>query len=166
MNIYTGRYGADITIIVLQDGTANYDIAKASEAIEEQVEDEESASVSLGLESISITNSEFVYFDQGLGYFMQLSGMNVKGEGDFANDIFDLKTTGRIDDVEVTYQEVDYLHNKSIDLDVVLSMDLTNSKYTFKDNVIKVNDFPLSADGSFTGQKSVNVNQTLFQFCP
>ncbi|WPZ11325.1 AsmA family protein [Roseivirga spongicola] len=142
--------GADITIIVLQDGTANYDIAKASEAIEEQVEDEESASVSLGLESISITNSEFVYFDQGLGYFMQLSGMNVKGEGDFANDIFDLKTTGRIDDVEVTYQEVDYLHNKSIDLDVVLSMDLTNSKYTFKDNVIKVNDFPLSADGSFT----------------
>lgn len=29
-------------------------------------------------------------------------------------------------------------------------MDLTNSKYTFKDNVIKVNDFPLSADGSFT----------------
>ncbi|KYG77611.1 hypothetical protein AWW68_02230 [Roseivirga spongicola] len=142
--------GADITIIVLQDGTANYDIAKASEAIEEQVEDEESASVSLGLESISITNSEFVYFDQGLGYFMQLGGMNVKGEGDFANDIFDLKTTGRIDDVEVTYQEVDYLHNKSIDLDVVLSMDLTNSKYTFKDNVIKVNDFPLSADGSFT----------------
>lgn len=142
--------GADITIIVLEDGTANYDIAKASEEVEEEVVDEESAAISLGLESISITNSEFIYFDQSLPYFMQLSGMNVKGEGDFANDVFDLKTTGKIDDVEVSYDNVDYLHNKSIDLDVILSMDLTNSKYTFKDNVIKVNDFPLSADGSFT----------------
>ena len=142
--------GADITIIVLQDGTANYDIAKASEEVEEESSDEEAGSVSFGLESISITNSEFIYYDQSLAYFMQLSGMNVKGEGDFANDIFDLKTTGKIDDVEVTYEEVDYLHNKSIDLDAIISMDITNSVYTFKDNVIKVNDFPLSADGSFS----------------
>ena len=142
--------GADITIIVLQDGTANYDIAKASEEVEEESSDEEAGSVSFGLESISITNSEFIYYDQSLAYFMQLSGMNVKGEGDFANDIFDLKTTGKIDDVEVTYEEVDYLHNKSIDLDAIISMDITNSVYTFKDNVIKINDFPLSADGSFS----------------
>lgn len=142
--------GADITIIVLQDGTANYDIARASEDTEETMDEEEAGGVSFGLESIAITNSQFVYFDQSLAYFMQLAGMNVKGEGDFANDIFDLETTGRIDDVEVSYDGVDYLHNKSIDLDVILSMDLTNSKYTFKDNVIKVNDFPLAADGSFT----------------
>lgn len=142
--------GADITIIVLQDGTANYDIAKASEEVEEVPTDEEAGAVSFGLQSISITNSEFVYFDQGLAYFMQLGGMNVKGEGDFANDIFDLKTTGRVNDVEVSYEGVDYLHNKSVDIDAVLSMDLTNSKYTFKDNIIHVNDFPLAADGSFT----------------
>lgn len=142
--------GADITIIVLQDGTANYDIARVSEEVAEELPEEEPSALSFGLESISITNSQFVYFDQGLSYFMQFNGMNVKGEGDFANDVFDLKTTGKINDVEVTYEEVDYIHNKSIDLDVVLSMDLTNSKYTFKDNVIRVNDFPLSANGSFT----------------
>lgn len=142
--------GADITIIVLEDGTANYDIAKASEEIVEPDTDEEAGAVSLGLESISVTNSQFVYFDQGLNYFMQLAGMNVTGEGDFTNDIFDLTTRGRVDDVEVNYEGVDYLHNKSVDLDVILSMDLTNSKYTFKENIIKVNDFPLAADGSFT----------------
>lgn len=142
--------GADITIIVLQDGTANYDIARASADPESTTDEEGAEGVSFGLESISITNSQFVYFDQSLSYFMQLAGMNVKGEGDFANDIFDLETTGKIDDVEVTYDGVDYVHNKSVDLDVILSMDLTNSKYTFKENVIRVNDFPLAADGSFT----------------
>lgn len=140
--------GADITILVLADGTANYDIAKASDEIEEEVP-EESESVSLGLKSISITNSEFVFYDQGLAYFMQLAGINVTGEGDFASDIFDLDTKGKIDDAEVTYEGVDYLHNKAIDLDVLLSMDLTNSVYTFKENIIHVNDFPLAADGSF-----------------
>ena len=140
--------GADITILVLADGTANYDIAKASDEIEEEVP-EESESVSLGLKSISKTNSEFVFYDQGLAYFMQLAGINVTGEGDFASDIFDLDTKGKIDDAEVTYEGVDYLHNKAIDLDVLLSMDLTNSVYTFKENIIHVNDFPLAADGSF-----------------
>ncbi|HEY9117063.1 MAG TPA: AsmA-like C-terminal region-containing protein, partial [Roseivirga sp.] len=142
--------GADITIIVLQDGTANYDIAKPSIEAEEEPEAEDASAVSFGLQSIAITNSDFVYYDQGLAYFMQLGGINIKGEGDFANDIFDLKTTGKIDDVEVTYEGVDYLHNKSVDLDVVLSMDIPNYIFTFKDNVLKVNTFPLSADGYFS----------------
>ncbi len=142
--------GADITIIVLQDGTANYDIAKASEEAVETAPDDATGALSFGLQSITISNSDFVYYDQGLAYFMQLGDINATGEGDFANDIFDLRTTGKIDDVEVTYEGVDYLHNKSIDLDVVLSMDLPNSIYTFKENVVRVNTFPLSADGYFS----------------
>jgi hypothetical protein len=142
--------GADITIIVLEDGTANYDIAKATTEEIPAEETGDGEGVTFGLRSITISNSEFVYFDQALSYFMQLADINVKGEGDFANDIFDLKTTGMIGDVEVTYEGIDYLHNKSVDLDVVLSMDLPNSTYTFKDNVLKVNTFPISASGSFS----------------
>lgn len=140
------------TIITLADGTANYDIAKASEEIpvETTEGEEEGAAVSLGIKSFSIEDGDFVYYDQSIAYFMQMANINVKGSGDFAADIFDLISTGSLDLVDMNYDGTDYVTNKSVDLDVVLSMDLPNSKYTFKENAISINSFPLAVDGYFS----------------
>lgn len=138
------------TIITLADGTANYDIAKASEEVPVEVSEEEGAAVSFGIQSFSIEDGDFVYYDQSIAYFMQMANINVEGSGDFEADIFDLMSTGTLDLVDMNYDGTDYVTNKSIDLDVVLSMDLPNSKYTFKENEILINSFPLAVDGYFS----------------
>jgi len=138
------------TIITLADGTANYDIAKASEEVPVEITEEEGAAVSFGIQSFSIEDGDFVYYDQSIAYFMQMANINVEGSGDFEADIFDLVSTGTLDLVDMNYDGTDYVTNKSIDLDVVLSMDLPNSKYTFKENEILINSFPLTVDGYFS----------------
>ena len=56
-----------ITIITLSDGSANYDIAKATETVEEVTEEAgDEAGVSFGIKSFSIEEGEFVYFDQSI----------------------------------------------------------------------------------------------------
>ncbi len=140
----------NFTIITLVDGTANYNIVKASEETSmDTAEAEEGAAVSLGIKSFSIEDGSFVYYDQSIAYFMQLANINVEGSGDFEADIFDLISTGTLDLVDMNYEGTDYVTNKSVDLDVVLSMDLPNSKYTFKENEISINSFPLAVDGFF-----------------
>lgn len=139
----------DITIIVLADGTANYDIAKASES--EEISTEESGeSMSFGISSFSITDGDFVYFDQSTAVFTQLNGITLTGKGDFAEDIFDLVSKGKIESAAFNYDGVDYVTNKALTIDMILSMDLPNSKYTFKENEFLINDFPIAIDGSFT----------------
>lgn len=140
------------TIITLADGSANYDIAKPSEEIpvETTEGEEEGAAVSLGIKSFSIEDGDFVYYDQSIAYFMQMANINVEGSGDFEADIFDLISTGSLDLVDMNYDGTDYVTDKSVDLDVVLSMDLPNSKYTFKENEISINSFPLAVDGYFS----------------
>ena len=137
------------TIITLADGTANYDIAKASEEVPVEVS-EEGAAVSFGIQSFSIEDGDFVYYDQSIAYFMQMANINVEGSGDFKADIFDLVSTGTLDLVDMNYDGTDYVTNKAVDLDVTLSMDLPNSKYTFKENEILINSFPLTVDGYFS----------------
>lgn len=138
------------TIITLADGSSNYDIAKASEEIPVEISEEEGAAVSFGIQSFSIEDGDFVYYDQSIAYFMQMANINVEGSGDFEADIFDLVSTGTLDLVDMNYDGTDYVTNKSVDLDVTLSMDLPNSKYTFKENEILINSFPLTVDGYFS----------------
>lgn len=138
----------DITIITLSDGTSNYDIAKETDS-EVSVEATEPSEVSFGIKSFKIEEGEFVYFDQTSSFFTQLASINVSGSGDFQADIFDLITEGQLELVDVNFDGTDYVTDKTLQMDVVLSMDLPNSKYTFKENEFNINTFPLSVDGYF-----------------
>lgn len=139
----------DITVIVLEDGTANYDITKAS-AETSEVATEEAAAVSFGLNSFSVTNGDFIYYDQSTKVFTQLNGIDLTGKGDFAEDIFDLIAKGNVNSGSFSYEGAEYVSNKALTIDMVMSMDLPNMKFTFKENEFLINEFPLSADGSFT----------------
>lgn len=136
-------------IIALADGSANYDIAKPSDS-PEPVPEESAGSVSFGIQSFSVSNGDFVYFDQGAKVIMDMAGVNIRGRGDFAEDIFDLVSKGSIESVNVNYDGTEYVTDKQLDLDLVMSMDLPNATYTFKENTFAINEFPLHLDGAFS----------------
>lgn len=136
-----------INVKVLEDGRANYDIAIASG--EEEEVTEESGEFSFGIDHWQVINGDITYDDHSLPFLLSLKGVNHSGSGDFTQDVFDLKTSTTADTVTVKYDGIEYLTNKHATIDATISISEEYTKYTFKENSAKINDFAMSFDGWF-----------------
>lgn len=137
-----------INVYVLEDGRANYDIAKPS--ADTVVTTEEPADLSAfraNLQRYSIENGEILYDDESLGAYVLAKGLNHSGSGDFTIDVYDLDTDTEIDSLTVRYGGITYLKRAHTILAAIFNIDQRNSKYTLKDNLLKVNELELNADG-------------------
>ncbi|OAD42540.1 AsmA-like C-terminal region-containing protein [Polaribacter atrinae] len=133
----------DINIIFDKDGNGNFDIAKASE---ETATTSNNSSFSLNIEDYELADINFNYLDRSTNTKMSLDSIYHSGEGNFAEDIFNLdtQTTGYL---SLDLDQTNYLSKVKISLDAVLGIDLKNSKYTFKENTGYINQLPLEFDG-------------------
>jgi len=131
---------------VLEDGRANYDIAKPDSATESSATDTASK-FNIGLREYWIEDGRIIYDDLSLPYFMDLAGVDHKGAGDFTQDLFVLSTTTHADSVNVVFDGVPYLKNATVDVKADLDMDMPNMKFTFKENEVTVNKLVLGFDG-------------------
>lgn len=136
-----------ITVKVLADGKANYDIAYPSTDTVQTAE--EPSSFSFAIDHWEIVDGAVVYDDKSIPFYMELKGLNHTGSGDFNEKEFDLKTKTTSDTLVVAYDGTEYLSNKSIVLDMVLGISEDYTKYTFKENSTKLNDFAMSFEGWF-----------------
>ena len=134
----------DINIIFDKDGNGNFDIAKASE---ETATTSNNSSFSLNIEDYELADINFNYLDRSTNTKMSLDSIYHSGEGNFAEDIFNLdtQTTGYL---SLDLDQTNYFSKVKISLDAVLGIDLKNSKYTFKENTGYINQLPLEFDGS------------------
>lgn len=137
-----------VNIKVLKDGRANYDIAIPSTDTAVIEESGESA-FSFGIDHWEIVDATVSYDDQTMPYLLKIKGLNHNGSGDFNQDTFDLKTYTSADTITTAYDGVEYLTNKRAVIDAVVQISEDFSKYTFKENSIKLNDFAMSFDGWF-----------------
>ena len=131
---------------VLEDGRANYDIAKPDSLLETGGRDTASA-FNIGLREYWIEGGRIIYDDLSLPYFMDLAGVDHKGSGDFTQDLFTLRTTTHADTVNVLFDGIQYLKNVTADVKADLDMDMPNMKFTFKDNEATINELVLGFDG-------------------
>lgn len=146
------RIGLDkprIHVKVLEDGRANWDIAKADTAAVAEVTpvDTAASKFNIGLREYWIEDARVIYDDASLPYYMDLLGLDHKGTGDFTQDLFVLKTTTHADTVNVVFDGVKYLRNVRLDIKADLDMDMPNMKFTFKENELAVNDLVIGFDG-------------------
>lgn len=141
----------NIMVMVLPDGSANYDIAVESGEETTTAETETAPSgetkFSIGIKKWEIINGNVVYLDQSMDFFTSIIGINHQGSGDFTQDLFDLITNTTVDGISMGFEGVEYMSDKSLSVDITLSMDLPNGKYTFKENRISLNDFGFGFDG-------------------
>lgn len=134
-----------IKILVNKDGKANYDIAKG-ESEEEEKKDEQSEPFAINLEFWEITNGRIVYDDQTSATTIELNDFSHSGNGSLA-DVFDLYLKTTIGDLNVVLNGGTYYEKSKFDSDITIKMDLTNGKYEFKENVLKLNEFAFGFDG-------------------
>jgi uncharacterized protein involved in outer membrane biogenesis len=136
-----------INVKVLKDGRANYDIAVPSE--DTVTTTEEPSNFSFGIDHWEIVDGDITYNDESLPFLMSLKGVNHSGSGDFTQDVFDLKTKTVADTITVAFDGTEYLSNKRAEIDATVSISEEYTKYTFKENSAKLNDFAMSFDGWF-----------------
>ncbi len=142
-----------ITISVLKDGRANYDITYPS-TDSVQTTSEEPGTFSFGIDHWEIINGELVYDDQTIPFNTSLRGLNHTGSGNFNESAFDLLTKTQVDSVSVGYDGVEYLTNKKVQLDAIIGISEDYTRFTFKENSTKINDFVMSVEGWFKMNES------------
>ncbi|MDH4057390.1 MAG: membrane biogenesis protein, partial [Cyclobacteriaceae bacterium] len=135
-----------INIKVLQDGRVNYDIAIPSDTVTVA---EEGGEFSFGIDHWQMIDGDIVYDDKSIPFFMALKNVNHSGSGDFTQDVFDLKTKTVVEDVTVGYDGAEYLSNKHAEIEMLISISEEYSKFTFRENAAKINDFAMHFDGWF-----------------
>lgn len=139
-----------VDVRVLEDGSANYDIAVASEegADESSSEEvEEPSAFALNLNHYAIQGGHVRYDDATMPFLLDIEDLNHEGNGDFTLDQFVLDTKTTAAATTVDYDGVKYLSALPLDLDAQLDINLAESTYTFKENTLKAGDFPLHAEG-------------------
>lgn len=138
----------EINVHVLKDGRANYDIVKPTDEVPEPpAEEVDYSGLRINLREYSIAGANVVYDDKLGEMLLEIKNLNHSGEGNFTIDVFDLKTQTSIDALTVAQGGVGFLNKAKTNLDATFNIDQKNSKYTLKDNVLRLNELQLNAAG-------------------
>jgi hypothetical protein len=135
-----------VNALVLANGKANWDIAK-SDSTETPGTDTSQTKFNLSLKKLEINNANIIYNDKVMGVYTHLSGMDYDMTGDFTQDIFDLSILSNIKQFDMAYGGVKYLNKVNTSIKIDLDMNMPESKYTFKENSISLNELTFNFDG-------------------
>ncbi|MBT9392905.1 AsmA family protein [Hymenobacter sp. NST-14] len=136
----------DFHIKVLKSGRANWDVYISDSAAAAKGQD--TTAVRLAIQGWKINNGHLRYEDRSIPFGMELKGVNHSGSGDFEQNIFDMVSQTTAESASLSYDGTEYVTNKRLDADVTLAMNLEKMLFTFKDNQVKLNDFPASFQGT------------------
>ena len=142
---YFGLLQPRIHLIALKDGKVNWDITKPEK--ESPTKSEESSPFHFSLQKYEITNGYLTYNDEALAMNTKIDNLNHTGKGDFTQDNFLLNTLTSIDKLTYTYAGVSYLYQAKVNLKADLNIESKTSKYTFADNELSINEFPINFSG-------------------
>ena len=145
-----------VNVISDTNGNTNYDIAKKSDESDiEEVSTEPQKGFTFSVDEYAITNTEINYIDQESKLSINLSDFNHSGTGDLSTDISNLKTL-TTSNISVNSGDSNYLNNNTIALNADLEIDQLQSKYTFLENSLKLNQLELIFDGFVQQHKTNN----------
>ena len=140
----------EINVLVNEAGRANYDIYIDTTATPDaQIEETESAPFKLGLQHYSIQNGTLSYVDSTMLFGLHLKNLDHTGSGDFTLEELVLSTKTKSSAATVNYDGIEYMSEVKADIDCDIKMNLSEMRFEFQENTVKLNDFELGFDGWF-----------------
>ena len=137
-----------INTLVLANGKANYDIAKAdSTAVEQAADTTSSAPFKMELQQFEIVDAIISFDDATLPMLLIINDFDLNLKGDFTENLTNLDVDGGMQQFSLSYDGIQYMNQVKIILDMVLEMNAEEAKYTFSENEITINELPLGFDG-------------------
>ncbi|HEY6506339.1 MAG TPA: AsmA-like C-terminal region-containing protein [Chitinophagaceae bacterium] len=140
---------ATINVQVNEKGEANYNVYKSSSKKTDTSASSPDTTTALRIEKIVIENSKLVYDDLSSAVFIDAKGLNYAGNGDLSKAVFDLASHITIDSFDFYYDREPYVLRKSINADLVTSVNTNSLALEFTKNELKINRLPLEFTGRF-----------------
>ena len=135
-----------IYAMVLENGQANYmifpEVDKARPA-----ESDTAAALDLAIKRYRIKNGSVAYINDSTKMVLHVAGLNHEGSGDFSQQIFTLSTKTNIDEIDLSVKGVPYLNDANLQIKADLQMDMSQKRFAFRENEIRLNDLALKFDG-------------------
>ncbi|NOQ26331.1 MAG: AsmA family protein [Bacteroidales bacterium] len=142
---------------VLEDSTANWDITKPVEEISDTavIEDElvevdtssETMDYRVDLQKFQIKDAKIKYLDETSDMIAVIDKLNFLVKGDLGTDYSDISINTSINDINVKMGGIKYLKNAKFGFDATIGADMDNMIFTFKENVLSLNDIALGFEG-------------------
>ena len=135
-----------LSLIKLEDGTANWDITKKTP--EAEGPPTAASPVAISLRHFEIRDAAVAFDNRQAGLSASLSGFHQSLTGDFARDQVVLQTRAGADTVSLTFAGVPYLNRVKLGLTADIQADLAKKSFTLKDTELRLNDLRLGVSGS------------------
>lgn len=145
-------------VVILPDGTANYDIVPPSE--EEAAEDTTAAEpFELKLKSYSVTNLNLIYDDQQGKMKAVIGNLNHSGKGDFSDALVALRTKTEVEALTFAMDGMNYLNKATVSSTFDLDYEQETGRMVFGENEVRLNDLGLNFQGEMTmGDPVISMN--------
>ena len=140
---------ADINIMVNQKGEANYNIYIAPEDVKKDTSAADEGTA-IRLERIDFEDCHVKYNDRSAKILVDAKGFNYVGKGNLSEDIFDLNTDAKIDNIDFYYGKTGYLRKKELRADLITRINTNALSFILQKNELKINKLPLKFTGFFT----------------
>ena len=131
---------------VLEDGTANWDIARARNASTTDT----ARAVAVTLRDFRIRGGVVTLDDRQSHLTASVAGLEQSLRGDFAQDRFALASRTRADTVSLRFAGIPYLSRVGVELNADVAADLPARRFTFTNDSLRLNNLVLAFAGSVT----------------
>ncbi|GAA6772730.1 AsmA family protein [Flavobacterium sp. CGRL2] len=138
-----------INVMVNEKGQANYNIyvAPKDEKNDPNAPEEGTA---IRLERIDLENCHVKYNDRSAKILVDAQGFNYVGKGNLSEDIFDLATDARIENLDFYYNRTAYLRKKEVRADLITRINTHALSFILQKNELNINKLPLKFTGLFS----------------
>ncbi len=138
-----------VMTLVLEDGSANWDIAKES-GVEEVADTTtgETPSFHIQLQKLEIRNGSISFQDSKADMQASLDGFNFVLRGDMTQDYTDMNIYSRTESLNFMLGGIRYLKDAVLILNIDIGADLKNMNFTFRENEIALNELVFGFDGN------------------
>ena len=134
-----------LSLIALEDGTANWDITKKTPATTPEAA---AKPMAISLRRFEISNGAVAFDNRKAKLKASLSGYDQSLSGDFSRNLVGVKTKADADTVSVTFAGIPYLNRVALGLTADVQADLAKKSYSLKDTELRLNDLRLGVSGS------------------
>ncbi len=146
--------------IVLEDGTANWDLVQVEEDEVKYVPSEEweepgkmkdeKESLTVSLQRFAIVDGRVSYTDAAMDVEAELSDVDMELRGDFSMEETELELVLNLQGINAKYGGIRYMKDGNLGLDLITAANMVENRYTLKKNEINLNGLVLGAEGEVT----------------
>ena len=144
----------ELNLIVNKAGKANWDLMNTNKPDEKEDVNQTTKnkisdnSFKLQLDKININNASFLYFDRSAKIELNLTGINFDVAGKMYGALTELITSGKVDNINLKYNNINYISNTSLETKMALDVDYETMKISIAENELRVNKLALELTGS------------------